>query len=626
MKSLTESKTLTQIAIVSGITAICFILLWVVMGPLLLWGINGETWDFRKLLISSFPFLVFIAPSAIIFIGVMIPLTRKRAYYLARPKPDRLQERAYQKVHEVWIKRYLRNIDSHLIELSFRENETARGDDVKLLDQLMHAVNQKPALLILTGHDGGGKTTAALQLCDQLIQSRKRAPLYYQLSTWEPTKQSFEKWLINLGCWEYGFNKREMNQLLTGTIPALFLFDGLDEMHARDRSTALKEVDRFQAEKHRAVLVTCDKNIFQTINYQTRGAHLFELSPLSDQQIDTYIRQYDVNHTGISAHLRSNPESRKMAQTPLFLHLLVLLYRNQTVHAIDLDLGTHSNYKEKAAHLIALHIDFLQRVHQRPDSDTRQRDVVPVLKAVASSMTRWGDHQFSSQFLYQGWLLGPNYHRPRRSLIGPFWGLVLGFLEVFSVGFFVALVFGFFLIPLPESWIEWMGENRFGWINWVKGALAYFLAGIGAYLFSLATSPFKYDPKPAGNVTMVMGLVGGFVGLLVGDAVGMLPWVFFADYSARLFSGLGSGMLFYYMTVNKPFPNRIISSIYSSRGHLQEHWPLSIVEWNRFFEECEQQKLLYKIGDSWIFPHRLYRDYLAKQYQLEGMNDNSPPT
>lgn len=514
-----------------------------------------------------------------------------------------LHEKLREKVHEVWINPLLHGIDHPLTDLPYTTgDQNTTSTDISLVDQLLSSSNNRSELILLTGADGSGKTTTVLQLCTSLIETDTLTPIYFQLATWDPAQTTFEKWLIMQGMWDYQLTRWQMRRLLSGIEPLLFIFDGLDELALEHHAHAFREIVQFKTKSEHVVLVTNISDGVHQLKHERLEAVCVDIQPLSNEHIRNILEHSPINRNFLATNFPELIKSQgwiKAARNPLLLSLM-RKHLNPSHRQMITDTQRYA-------------IDLKTIKEWLFEQETAKHLDSPMLTAMAASMTRWHEPQFNTLFLYQGWLLGSDYPRPRRRVGNFFESFGLLFLEAFGSAFFALFVYGLFLILIPPQWEEFILE-RYIWLTPVTFFIGMALAGVGAYLSASFIKYRKlYDFGCLGAIGLFFAVV---LGLNIGNLLGsFFPWEYGMGLDDNHFLGIQIGVLLHLFNSSN-FPSNIIR--WFLRVRLSKQWPLDRPSWEAYLNQVSCRSILSKSGKNWIFSHRLYRDYLAAKH-AEGL-------
>ena len=313
------------------------------------------------------------------------------------------------------------------------------------------------------------------------------------------------------------------------------------------------------------------------------------IQPLSSEQVDTYLdglaaKGEDVE--GLKHTLHQSEALRALATTPLLLTVLILAYHGKPVQELlalakvaPTDQPQHllfHNYVEQS----------LQREGTRIHATTQQTK--HWLAWLARQMTARQLSELYMERLQPDWL--PERQRAfYQQSIGLFGGLVVGLFGALFYGLIVGLqelLYGLFGLN-PK--IEPVEALIWSWEGLVWCLVSGLVVGLcGRWLLK------EWEGLVGG---LVGWLVGGLAGwLLVGLAGGLVGWLL-----AGLLVELGIMLL---------VGLRATVQRYTLRFWL---WRTHLFPWQAvpFLDDTVEQLLLRKVGEGYIFRHRLLQDYFA---------------
>lgn len=165
------------------------------------------------------------------------------------------------------------------------------GDTAGQLVALLDGVRDRQVVIL--GEPGAGKTVLAVQFAIQVLERRRAAdpvPVLLTLSSWNPATENLRTWLARriledypaLGNAQvYGVNAA--SALVAGG-RVLAVLDGLDEMPATARSTAIVGLDRASGAEQ-PMVVTCRSQEYQEA-VAAHGEFLGQAAVLEIQPVD----------------------------------------------------------------------------------------------------------------------------------------------------------------------------------------------------------------------------------------------------------------------------------------------------------------------------------------------------
>lgn len=451
--------------------------------------------------------------------------------------------------------------------------------------------------LLILGEPGSGKTTELLYLAKDLLQrahedDNQPIPLILELSTFNTRKgQKLSEWIFGTVNRQYGVSVSVTKQWLEQD-DILLLLDGLDELGAEKQQDCIQTINTFLRERARYGLVVCcrqeeyetGKVILDSLN----GAVCIE--PLKDEQIQEFFKALDRSY--MWQQVRANSTLLAFARVPLFLSLLVVVYKGKPITS-------------ESELLDAFIIEKLKK----EDTETYSSDK----RAPSSDQTliylRWLarhlENSKKTEFLIED--LQPNLLRSEQPEFGQYqiingvsfllcFGLCSGILGVLAIGLSFGALLGSLggLIGVLES-IE-LRRKLASEIAWKAGSEYY------------STGPFKSAIRMAIRSTVFIFvywfsyvLIGGIIGALIGG----LSFGITGVISGMLIGGLFLGLSFMrILKLEKAIRYFALRVVLARNGH---------APWNyiRFLDYAVELRLMQRVRGRYRFVHDLLRQHLA---------------
>lgn len=215
--------------------------------------------------------------------------------------------------------------------------------------EIFESIGLGRSLLIL-GAPGSGKTTMLLELARQLIaQAREDVtqpiPIVFNLASWTE-KLSLANWLAQELNLLYSIPRKTAPEWVKSN-KLLLLLDGLDEVRQESRAKCLEAINAFRKENGLTSLAVCSRSQ----NYLEPRTRLnfdgaVEIQPLVQDQIDEYLSHFPDLSTINRLDILKHKFLRDLAQTPLFLNILVLTLKR--IASEDVKISNDSDSLRKA--------------------------------------------------------------------------------------------------------------------------------------------------------------------------------------------------------------------------------------------------------------------------------------
>ncbi len=191
--------------------------------------------------------------------------------------------------------------------------------------------------LLILGAPGAGKTTTLLRLAKMLLEKAQKdefapIPVIFELSEWAQERKPLAEWLPQVIAFRTQSKPERWHDWFLSEKPHILpLLDGLDEVPAEYRAECVQRINEFSAALTMKVVV-CSRSIeYEQLGEKYRlmlnGA--VELQPLTDTQIENYLRELGMKTDALRLLMIEDDALRELARQPLMLNMLVLAYQGQ---------------------------------------------------------------------------------------------------------------------------------------------------------------------------------------------------------------------------------------------------------------------------------------------------------
>ncbi len=519
--------------------------------------------------------------------------------------------------------------------------------------EIFDSIGMGRSLLIL-GAPGSGKTTMLLEFARQLIARAREdvtqpIPMVFNLASWTE-KLSLADWLAQELNNLYSVPRKTAPDWVKGD-KLLLLLDGLDEVRQESRAKCVEAINEFRKQNGLTSLAVCSRSQdYAEINAKLSFEGAIEVQPLTQEQIAEYFTRFGDEMAGIKQVFQKDSALREMAETPLFLSIMTMAYRDKQDVAI-LALGDE---EAKRKHLFDTYIErmFERRKVSKP---FMKQDVLRWLTWLAQKMIKHNQAPFFVGLMQDEWLDNE----------GQSFGYRTG--SCFSIALFGTLI-AFMINRIAGGWLECILP-----IGFFLGTMGWMVSDMNPDSYGMDFSGFIWNAAKT-KQGIIAGLVGGLVfgwigvswsdwggGLALGFAGGLFCALLFGldiekesvpnktlsgSYKSfalstiwgvsffvlvlGLLAGLASLIGFLFTLKGGLIAGLIIGSFFgvsvgllSGGGFAVRHYTLlfimksnNLLPWRLvpFLNHCVDLIFLRRVGGGYIFVHRLLMEHFAEMY------------
>ena len=422
------------------------------------------------------------------------------------------------------------NFSQHPWIVNIRHN----GEDRALEEhtRIVDVFDQSSGTLLILGEPGSGKTTLLLELTRDLLNQvqahpNSLLPIVFNLSSWAKDKLSLEAWLVEELNIKYQV-ARSVAMTWVAERSILLLLDGLDEVAESARNACVDEINAYHRKNLSVPMVVCSR----TRDYDMLSAKLdfhdaVMIEPLDDSQIDTYLASFGESMQGLRQQMASDRRLRALAETPLTLSIMTLVYQGLDIASLPDDVSLDVQRQ----HLFETYINTMFERHGKSD-EHKGEDIRQTLSWLAGRMVERRQTLFHIENLQWDWLetrlQQSEFKLLGRTAYGTIIGGLAGAIAMFVGVLLMAVILGSniefnrypadTLYGLPALGLYTLIGALFGIL---LGGIPFGLTGLIAYTgdrLSVKGVAKSYRARTAvGSVliSLLSSVIGGFIFILL---------------------------------------------------------------------------------------------------------------
>jgi len=268
--------------------------------------------------------------------------------------------------------------------------------------EIFDSIGMGRSLLIL-GAPGSGKTTMLLELARGLIARAREdvtqpIPMVFNLSSWTESK-TLADWLAQELNNLYSVPRKTAPDWVKGN-KLLLLLDGLDEVRQESRAKCVEAINEFREQNGLTSLAVCSRSqdysdLKATLSFE--GA--IEVQPLTQGQITEFFNRIEDEMAGIKQALEKDSGLREMAETPLFLNIMLMAYRGKR----DVEISVAGDENAQRRHLFDYYIQHMFEWRSK-NVRFKKQDVLHWLSWLACTMVEYNQIPYVIGRMQAKWL------------------------------------------------------------------------------------------------------------------------------------------------------------------------------------------------------------------------------
>ncbi len=368
--------------------------------------------------------------------------------------------------------------------------------------------------LLILGTPGSGKTTMLLELARQLIARAREdvtypIPIVFNLASWTE-KRTLADWLAQELNNLYSVPRKTAPDWVKGN-KLLLLLDGLDEVRQESRAKCVEAINAFRKEHGLTSLAVCSRSQdYADLNTKLSFEGAIEVQSLTQKQIAEFFNRFGKEMAGIKQVLKKDGALREMAETPLFLSIMIMAYRGKQ----DVDILISQDEKTQCKHLFDTYIERMFKSPRLKNVSFRKQDVLHWLSWLAQQILKNRQTILLVERMRRNWLstqIQQTVHKVFSILFALGVGLIVGLATFHKTGklilgliMSIVVFISFFQAYSDEQSIE---ITKWSWKSFWQQLLRDSKVGIVICLGLGVVTGFFLGP--------ISGLGGGVAGLFI---------------------------------------------------------------------------------------------------------------
>lgn len=312
--------------------------------------------------------------------------------------------------------------------------------------EIFDSIGMGRSLLIL-GAPGSGKTTMLLELARGLIARAREditqpIPMVFNLASWTE-KLTLTDWLAQELNNLYSVPRKTAPDWVKGN-KLLLLLDGLDEVRQESRAKCVEAINVFRKQHGLTSLAVCSRSQdYADLNAKLSFEGAIEVQPLTQEKIAEFFNRFGDEMAGIKQALEKDSALREMAETPLFLSIMIMAYWDKK----NAEIFVFQDQKVQRIHLLNAYIRSMFDHKSTDKINYSKNDTKKWLSRLASYMVE----ENSIPFLIEN--IQPNWIDRKHSFIYRGLSILFGIAIYTPVSGIVFACTALFLIILTRSYL-----------------------------------------------------------------------------------------------------------------------------------------------------------------------------
>jgi hypothetical protein len=472
--------------------------------------------------------------------------------------------------------------------------------------EIFDSIGMGRSLLIL-GAPGSGKTTMLLELARGLIARAREdvtqpIPMVFNLASWTE-KLTLADWLAQELNNLYSVPRKTAPDWVKGN-RLLLLLDGLDEVRQESRAKCVEAINEFRKQNGLTSLTVCSRSQdYADLKAKLSFEGAIEVQPLTQKQITEFFNRFGKELSGIKQVLTKDSALREMAETPLFLSIMIMAYRDKQA----VDIWISQDEKKPRRHLFDTYIERMFERGIRPgDKRFKRQDVVKWLSSLAHILKTF---KYLAPFNKRKIIFDMISDKQQKKFIWywkVFFGVSIGMGAGVTGGLIPGLAVSVLLIFF-NTWLDLLlklQKDRLKEKSFLNAIISWIITPF--FLSSIFLDRIVNGGQILHRPRQILFSIGGFI--LAFLTLGVTTGIVFG-VKVGIIGGLIGGVLYGSADMIQYFMMRLFMRKINTLP-----WQLM-----NFLDYGTDRLFLRKIGNGYIFIHQLLEDHFSNMYEGENL-------